>query len=173
MFTVNSKKIIELLREFKDPESGEKIVKQIYLKEKGFFGPYLDRLPDLMIEFKDKYTARLSLSTDKEIFKKVIYPHDLTGSHDLKGIVVFYGRNIKSGINFNADIIDIAPTILSVLGIEIPSYMDGRAIQEVFIENLNIKIKETEQKEIKNSDKNSTYKDQREVEKRLKNLGYL
>ena len=54
----------------------------------------------------------------------------------MQGIFVAYGPDIKEEYTLNRDIRtwDIAPTILRLLGLPIPRFMDGNIIESIFRE---------------------------------------
>ncbi|MGH9856075.1 MAG: hypothetical protein ACREBD_40075, partial [Blastocatellia bacterium] len=57
-----------------------------------------------------------------------------SGCHDPKGIMILYGDGIRAGRSL-AEInnLDIAPTLLTLMGLPIPEEMKGRALREAFI----------------------------------------
>ena len=51
------------------------------------------------------------------------------GSHRINGIFIMKGKDIKENATIeNAEIIDIAPTILYLMGLPIPPDMDGKVL---------------------------------------------
>jgi len=50
----------------------------------------------------------------------------------MDGIFLAYGPNIKKGLEINARIYDIAPTILYIYHYYIPRDMEGRVLKEIF-----------------------------------------
>ncbi len=59
--------------------------------------------------------------------------------HDVKGIFLVHGKDIKKGSTVNCTIYDIAPTILFMLGLLIPDNISGRVITEMFEEDSETK----------------------------------
>lgn len=60
-------------------------------------------------------------------------PSPKEGMHDPKGVLVVWGKGIRPGIEIkNATNLDIAPTVLSLLGIPVPSVMNGRVLSEAW-----------------------------------------
>lgn len=67
-----------------------------------------------------------------------------SGCHDPKGMMILYGRDIKSGGQIDkCNTLDIAPTMLSLLKLPIPAVMEGRVLVEA------MRNKTTVQTEIK------------------------
>lgn len=53
------------------------------------------------------------------------------GMHDIKGVLCFYGKGIKRGVNLPpCTNLDVAPTMLSMMGLPVPEIMEGRVIHE-------------------------------------------
>jgi len=60
-----------------------------------------------------------------------------SGCHHPKGMMVMYGPGVKAGAEVGpCDNLDIAPTLLAMLGEPIPSVMSGRTLDEAFAEPL-------------------------------------
>ena len=93
-------------------------------------------------------------------------------AHSPWGIFMAWGEGIKNGAKIdNVNIIDMAPTILYLMGKPVPADMDGRALKEI--------LKPDFQKEILvGEERGSTLppdceKETEEIERRLKGLGYI
>ncbi len=169
----SAREILTRLKNWKDPVNNKNIIKCIYKKEEIFSGPCLERLPDIFLEPNEGYAFYTPLIKDMKIFHKVKVEHyERVGTHDLNGVLVIKGNNIKNRMDIQADIVDVAPTVLSILGLPIPEYMDGRVLKEVFIKKPKIKFEETRLPETVKS-KEHLEDDEKEIEKRLKDLGYL
>jgi len=126
-----TEEIIRKLYELKDPNTGESIVKRVYKKEDIYSGPHISKAPDIYITLKDETCEIVRFSEDGEIFTS---PY-LSGTHKENGVFFVYGRGIRKGLKLeNASIYDIFPTILHIMGIPIPKYVDGRVLNEIFEE---------------------------------------
>lgn len=123
--------VINKLKELKDPETMEKIFEDVFKKEEIYTGPYLNEAPDIVTLLRGGYKFSVDLNA-----KEIITPlNRIKGSHRLYGIFIAYGQDIKRGITIeNARIIDLAPTILHIMGVPIPKDMDGRVLKEIFDE---------------------------------------
>lgn len=122
--------IIEKLDLLKEPD-GEKAVAHIWKGEDIYLGDCVDKAPDIVFML-DNY--RVIASSGSPVY---FTDKEATGSgcnaHSLYGVFIAYGSNIKNGVEIqDACIIDLAPTILHVLGIPVPKDMDGRVLKEIF-----------------------------------------
>jgi hypothetical protein len=58
-----------------------------------------------------------------------------SGCHDPQGMMLFYGPGIRRGAHVkDSTTLDIAPTLLTMLDLPVPSLMRGRVLDEVFSE---------------------------------------
>ncbi|MFH1747956.1 MAG: alkaline phosphatase family protein [Planctomycetota bacterium] len=100
-------------------------------------------------------------------------PRRMEGTHRDEGILAIGGENVRAGEKTEANIVDIAPTMLAALGLRVPVDMDGRVILEAFSTEPVIEreppLKKTpeEQVEVYSED------ERRLLEQRLSDLGYL
>lgn len=128
--------IIDELYKLKDPESGEKIIDQVYKREEIYSGAHLEQAPDLLLLSRDmKYITTRYFEFASNML--VAPPTRMTsGNHKMNGTLIMKGRNIKNGAKVQgANIIDIVPTILGIMGVPIPTDMDGKVLTDVFEES--------------------------------------
>ncbi len=60
-------------------------------------------------------------------------PTPKQGMHDPRGLAVFFGRGIAAGQQIaSCTNLDMAPTMLTLMGIPVPEVMQGRVLREVF-----------------------------------------
>jgi len=55
---------------------------------------------------------------------------DLSGYHRPEGVLIGFGPAFRSVQGLEASIVDVAPTVLYLMDLPIPSYMDGRLVEE-------------------------------------------
>jgi hypothetical protein len=101
-----------------------------------------------------------------------------TGSHRLEGILIAAGPDIKEQpVLVEREIQDLAPTLLYLQECPIPTYMDGRLIEDLISpELLNQRPAQFEERPIVNRDDLPPDWDaatEAEITDRLKKLGYL
>jgi predicted AlkP superfamily phosphohydrolase/phosphomutase len=118
--------IMKDLKELKNPKTGEKLFERVYRREDLYKGPYIEDAPDLIVESEGNgYDTVGWLGYNYLINKEPVK----SGNHRRNGIVFLYGKGIKSKIIKNAKIIDIAPTVLKLIGIKVEG-LDGRSLLE-------------------------------------------
>lgn len=126
------KEIRDKLLTIKDEETGNNIFKKVYLPEQIYHGASLRNAPDIIVSPVDGYVLLSSLMTlYSNNLAKVTTPD---GTHHPAGIFMAIDKNImKSGLQItDTNIIDIAPTILYLMGLPVPSDMDGKVLTKIF-----------------------------------------
>jgi predicted AlkP superfamily phosphohydrolase/phosphomutase len=111
------------LLELQDPDTGERPVVSVLTREEIYRGPRLLNAPDLMVEVKEGWTTKASIKPGGELIEKV-----RRADHRREGIYVVAGPGVQAEEAGDARIEDIAPTVLSFMGIEPPTSMDGRSL---------------------------------------------
>ena len=114
------------------------------------------------------------------LFRKVREGDDFqVGYHDPDGIFIASGPQIKQKKNLECSIFDVAPTILHFLGLPVDKDMDGRIVNEIFIEELQNRIPQYKSAEeytiIPEAEGDNVYseQDKEKLQQRLKDLGYM
>ncbi len=125
-------RILEEVRDLRDPKTGEAIVLEAYRREELYHGERLEMAPDIILVTQDSYKGGTSI---QELISAV--PLDvlgkLSGVHRMDGIILAQGPHIRQKETIEgAGIIDVAPTILYALGMPIPSDMDGKPLTDLF-----------------------------------------
>jgi len=119
------------LETIRHPETGEPLVKHVYERDELYQGPHAALAPDLTVVLTDwRYrTIGLHDFTTNRVISPAFGP---TGDHRLEGILIASGSAFRPGAEpRDAVLLDIAPTVLHLLGIPVPDDMDGRVLTEV------------------------------------------
>ena len=177
--------ITKNLYEIKDPETGEQMIRQIYRKDEIYSGPYLGNAPDLLIDSwlypafhpsraAGNHRGKPSVISERRKSRSVA---EKTGGHRSNGILCLKGEPFKAGQALvGAQIIDLAPTILYLMGLPVPDDMDGRvltqALKDEYLARHPVTIRKADNGD-STSDRVYSDEDARKVEERLKSLGYL
>ena len=115
---------------------GERIVRAVYHRDELFDGPELEKVPDLIVEFDDyAWLGKGNLkSRSTELWDRVeIEPgssRSYVGSHRVSGMVALAGPAAASGMTIAAGIEDVAPTVLYLMGEQVPLDLEGRVLEE-------------------------------------------
>ena len=94
-------------------------------------GPHAALAPDLTVVLTDwRYrTIGLHDFTTNRVISPAFGP---TGDHRLEGILIASGPAFRPGAEpRDASLLDIAPTVLHLLGVPVPDDMDGRVLTEL------------------------------------------
>jgi len=166
--------VIDALNTLTDPATGKSLVDRIIPREEAAHGPYADQGADLHLILDDYKTIAFPLfATEGRVLTPQIRGD--SGCHRLHGIFIGQGAAFAQGTTVDgARIIDLAPTILHILGQPVPADMDGRVLNDALSSELRGKSAEvsaattTSQTQVDFTDA-----EQAEVEERLRALGYL
>lgn len=120
--------IAEKLRALNDPVRNAPAIRQVYNTQKLYAGPYKQDAPDLVIGYNIGYRASWQTAVG-EVTDRVFHDNNKAWSGDhcidqsLVPGVLFCNRKIGEE---HPRLIDIAPTILALFGVDVPEHMDGR-----------------------------------------------
>jgi predicted AlkP superfamily phosphohydrolase/phosphomutase len=164
--------IMDELNGMVDERAGKKVIKKVFRKEDIYRGLYVKEAPDIL--FMPDYEYILSGRIRDSIFKNA---KDGQGFHRLQGLFFVHGQGIRKGREIvGANIIDMAPTILHLLGLPVPKGMEGKVLTEVLEPNvmgLNPVRFEEIPLEADSSGSEMDEADVEEVKKKLRGLGYI
>jgi len=124
--------------------------------------------PDLLFEIDD-FECSVQCGFDQKTYRKPPFRLAKTGAHKRDGIFIAYGVDIRRAAEIEgATIYDIAPTILHMSGLPVPSDTDGRVLTEIFEEGSELARREITYQEAKAEDEKERI---REKIKKLKPFG--
>ncbi len=112
-----------------DPRTGQRLLASAQRREALFSGTpeQLDRAPDIALLMKDEAAVPLG-TADFPANRVVEAAFGNTGDHRMNGIGIFSGAGIQPGALDEASLMDIAPTVLHLMGQPVPEDMDGRVL---------------------------------------------
>ncbi len=166
--------IIKKLRETKIGNCGESFTIKAYKKEEVYYGPYSDDAPDIFVEIQGGECL-----LQKEIHHRELFglADKTSGTHRMEGMLILKGNEIKAHHTVQgARIIDLAPTILHLLGLPVPEDMDGKVLTEVFTKEYRVHHPVTygPASLITGGEEGIFSEEESEqIRKRLRDLGYL
>jgi hypothetical protein len=129
---------IELMLDARDPETGEALFADAFdVAERYGLDPAAEGLPDVLAPSADGYQAQAKWSP----FDTTLLRPDpnLPGTHWNDGIVAIDAPDIRPGETLDAELRDVAPTALAMLGLAVPEFMEGRVLHEAFETPLRVR----------------------------------
>ncbi len=143
-------------------------MEQVWRREELYTGPHVGEVPDLLLVPRDmQYVAFGQYQfASRHLFEGST---GISSSHRMEGVLLARGPGFEVGREMvGADIKDIAPTVLHVLGLPVHSDMDGHSLAEGTPETVQVEAEKTEAVD-------SAYSDEEKetVAQRLRDLGYL
>jgi predicted AlkP superfamily phosphohydrolase/phosphomutase len=124
------KEVAAKLEAIVDPKTGQHPISKAFLNREIYSGPYAKDGPDIQVGYRRGYRASDESATG-EIGEEVLYDNTRrwSGDHcqdyrELPGIL-FCNREVTK---IDPALIDIAPTLLTIFGIEPPATMTGRSV---------------------------------------------
>jgi predicted AlkP superfamily phosphohydrolase/phosphomutase len=169
--------IIAKLGALTEPGTNQPLIGPIWRREDLYSGSHSEESPD--IQFLPRDMANKPLGTLDLTSNKFITPvYGNSGDHRMHGIMLGRGPEIRKGIEVQgAKIIDYAPTILHSFGVDIPSDMDGRVLEEIFtpeyMDAHPIQISEPLAETGIDNGQTMTDEESEEIRERLRGWGYL
>jgi predicted AlkP superfamily phosphohydrolase/phosphomutase len=118
------------LLELEDPVSGERIVAGVVSAEEAFGPGHHPDVPDLMVRFRHDLGLLEACESERVGLVKVPFRiANRSGEHTGEARLWLAGRDVAASEGEGrAHALDVAPTILSLLGIRAPTELDGRSL---------------------------------------------
>ena len=129
------------LRELKDPRTNEPVIKRIFRRDEIFHGPFSNEAADLILDWweESEFSTSPSFPEDTErpaveiCERKPSKGSEWGGTHRRDGILIAQGKPFKKSTEIHgAQLIDLAPTLLYLLGQPVPEDMDGLVLRDLF-----------------------------------------
>lgn len=123
--------LIDRLEDATDPETGEPLFERVVRTRETFSGAYLDRLPDVLVRFDPNYVG------ESYYRESVVDPFPLSAvemDHRYEGVLFTTGEDFghHDGWIDGYHLTDFTPTLLHLLGLDVPEDCDGVVRQELF-----------------------------------------
>jgi predicted AlkP superfamily phosphohydrolase/phosphomutase len=163
--------VINRLRELKLPD-GAPLVEHIWKKEEIYSGTHLAEAPDIL--FLPRNLETIAFGDFEFGSNKVVEPsYGVSSSHRMNGIFVASGTSVKRAGEFRgARLVDLAPTILHLLGLPVPTDMDGRVLSEAIADARAVEYGGSSEGRAQTTEGYSEEEEQQVIE-RLQDLGYI
>ena len=114
---------VAALKAARHPETGVALFPKIVETALAYnVDPAREGYPDIIALPEENHWVRTKLSASPNWVEA---DANLPGTHRPEGIIALAGAGIASGRHMQARLIDVAPTVLKLFGIPIPSHMEG------------------------------------------------
>lgn len=125
-YAATCREISDRLMELTNPATGRGAVKRVWSRDEVFPGAAADHLPDLIVTWDD--SSRISAVTSPRFGTiEMPSPDPRTGTHSPRAFLAATGPGIRAGEHGNGRLVDVAPTVLGMLGIAAEG-MEGRRL---------------------------------------------
>jgi len=165
---------------------GRPLIAGVYHKDEVYSGPYLDQAPDLILNWwqEASYVCKASFAGGKESPVVENDPgysptrSEWSGTHRLDGLVLLKSPYFRQGVALEkSHILDLAPTILYLLGLPVPEDFDGQVLREAFAADFleaHPLVSQKGSEEIRPLQEQTYTEEEAEtISAKLKELGYL
>jgi predicted AlkP superfamily phosphohydrolase/phosphomutase len=170
------------LLDLRDPGDGRKLVARAHRREELYTGDCLKSAPDIVIEWEEYATyPTLDLGSQNGdghalFIDSSDFPHVAT--HRMEGMLVLAGAGVRRGQALHgASLLDLAPTIIELLGGTRPAHLEGRVLSEALQQSAAGPPPQAQVGHFAPGERDATevYTEQehRAIEERLRGLGYL
>jgi predicted AlkP superfamily phosphohydrolase/phosphomutase len=124
------KELISKLSGLRDESGGEVAITEVYDRDRIYSGPYAPNAPDLIIGYNQGFRASWDSVTGKVI--GTVFEDNTkawSGDHciDPRHVPGVFYFSRKTGSK-SPSIMDVAPTVLNLFGLQVPAHMDGRTL---------------------------------------------
>ncbi len=174
--------INEKLIEFREEYTNKKIVKNVLKDSDIYHGNMINRLPDVIVQVDDNYYCAPYSSNNEDLKYGPVTEKfaEVKRFHTREGSFFALGPCIKKGQKVNCNIVDIAPTVLYILGVQIPSYIDGKvidqAIESQYLNQNPVEVETTHDDGVLLDEDDCNFKDAKQLDQSIRDelirLGY-
>jgi predicted AlkP superfamily phosphohydrolase/phosphomutase len=131
--------VIAACREARDPDTGDFLFADAFsTAERYDLDPAREGIADVIAPSADGYQAQAKWGPFNH---DLLRPDpNLPATHYREGVVAIAAPRVRAGDELSADLHDLAPTALALLGVRVPRSMEGRVLQEAFERPLRVRF---------------------------------
>lgn len=120
-------RLMERLRDLRDPETGERFVQRMYTREEIYSGPYVHNAPDIV--FVESPYLFIGRGAPQDTAAFGLPSFTFSGFHRPEGIFFAAGPHFRhEEARGTESILDVAPTLYWLFDVDAPSDLDGRVM---------------------------------------------
>lgn len=168
--------IVTRLKAMRDPKTEKPFVGRVHRREEIYTGGRVEDAPDISFLPEDMRYLPLG-SADFTSNKFIVDAFGISGCHRMEGVMIANGATVKRGIDaVRTSIYDVTPTILYLLGYDVPEDMDGKVLSQIVSEEYRLAtpVRFAAQEMPQGADEvEFTAAENEEIIERLRSLGYM
>jgi len=121
--------LVAALQDVRVPGTGDRLFDVVARRGEVYAGPFVDEAHDVMLA-ADTHPTEVHVDPLRPAALRAVTTDDLgNGYHRREGMLIMRGPQVlENEIVTGARIEDLAPTVLHLLGLPVPEYMDGRVL---------------------------------------------
>lgn len=124
-------RIIDGLMALKDPVTHRPLIQRVYRREELYHGPQVEGADDLIVSAAPG--VYLIGGRSERVISRREERWAWSGTHRVDGLFILAGPGVRRAHQLeSARIEDVAPTMLYVMGLPVPDYMDGEVLLDAF-----------------------------------------
>jgi predicted AlkP superfamily phosphohydrolase/phosphomutase len=164
--------VIAVLEGLRDPSTGARVVEWAQRREQVYAGDHVAEAPDVVALFRPGYKGGSGLG---DLFEAV--PAEIldsySGVHAIDGVFAIAGPGVRTGVDLGVrEIVDVAPTLLALLGVAVPDDVDGTVMREALRDEVAVRssaavARDEDDAPVLTDEESAT------LEESLRSLGYL
>jgi len=165
--------------DYRDPRTGQPMVREVLWPEEIYHGPHLGEAPDLIL-VSARDTDHFYGLSDFGSAKMYVPAYRYSAVHRRNAFIALWGPHIQPGASLEEAVLeDVAPTVFYAMGLPIPPDFEGRPLQEAFRSDyvathpIRRESPPGESGESASLDSGYSEEEEAEVESRLRQLGYM
>jgi predicted AlkP superfamily phosphohydrolase/phosphomutase len=131
--------VVAVCREARDPETGARLFADAFsTAERYDLDPAREGIADVIAPSADGYQAQAKWGPFNH---DLLRPDpNLPATHYRQGVLAIAAPRVRTGEDLSAELHDVAPTALALLGLRVPRSMDGRVLHEAFERPLRVRF---------------------------------
>jgi len=159
--------VVKKFGEIRHPVTGKKVYKRVARGTEVYRESGKDiLLPDVILLPEDGYGLSSKISD-------ALPQATSEGVHRHNGVLFLKGEGVRTSVaKFSPFLIDMAPTVLHSLGLPVPTDMDGRVLEEIFLDPRKIQYEEIDNA-VSHEPMQYLESEAEMIEQRLRDLGYV
>jgi predicted AlkP superfamily phosphohydrolase/phosphomutase len=148
-------------------------VSEVALGDDEFSGPEADLMPDLLVHWRNDLRITRLIGAGGAVIERPDAPEVPFGAHHPHGTLLASGPSFRAlDAQQTHSIYDIAPTLMHLLGLPVPSHFDGRVMGELMTPAAAKDVRR-ESVNVSTVGQNPCVRADDVVTERLRSLGYL